>query len=71
MFMLDSKKLFNLALIVGAVQIIFGMFIKAFTTGTIGMGTGTVMASGDLRSKLMRVSGRLHKMKSSLVKLER
>lgn len=29
-FMLNPKKLFNLALIVGAVQIIFGMFLNAF-----------------------------------------
>ncbi|MDR2971257.1 MAG: hypothetical protein LBU83_04925 [Bacteroidales bacterium] len=31
-FMLDSNQLFNLALILGGVQIIFGMFVKAFGT---------------------------------------
>ena len=32
-YMLDSQQLFNLALIVGAVQIIFGMFLKVATSG--------------------------------------
>ena len=31
-FMLDSDQMFNLALILGGVQIIFGMFVKAFGT---------------------------------------
>ena len=31
-FMLDSNQLFNLALILGGVQIVFGMFVKAFGT---------------------------------------
>ncbi len=31
-FMLDSDQLFNLALILGAIQIIFGMFVKAIGT---------------------------------------
>lgn len=67
----DSKPDYYSAVLAEELIDVLREFINAFLGPSIGMGTGTITASGDLRSKLAVVRASLNDIKSSFVRLEK
>lgn len=68
---IDGEPNYDHAVLADELILVLNQLIMAFISGTIGTGTGVIIASGDLITRLGEIQKILPKIKSSFVRLEK